>query len=604
MVVIVVVIVIVIVAVSGGNDKKKSVTSASTPTTAPAVTTSSAATTTPAAASSTPGSAGAGAPSSSGATTPSSGSTAPPESTAPKPITYPLSFSQAKTQGITNVDWGSRCNTQTGKIAVPDFFAGECYAPFTGDNGGATAQGVTADTITIALYEGIPNDPIISYITDAIKDNDTNAQVTDTVQGISNYFEAYYETYGRKVKIVPVVATGGAADDTAARADAVHIAEDIKPFMVWGGPVLTNAFADELAAHNVMCISCTPSQPPDWMAQRDPNVWAITMGAEQGQQEVLEYIKQQLIGKNATHAGDQFVNSPRKFGYLYIDSSDTSKQLADAFTKTMSDNGAPLAQVVPYTLDPASIQQTATQAIAKFKAAGVTSIVFTGDPVSPRDFTAEATAQGYFPEWIIGNTTLVDTDAFARTYDQKQWAHAFGFTTTAARLDPSISGYWSLYKWFNGVDPPAKDSIAVVAPNPAVFFAVLQGVGPNLTHDTWKQALFNGAPTPNAISQPSLSWGSHNIWQGVDYDGIDDGTLIWWNPSATGPDEIRKQGTGMYEFVDGGKRYLPGTFPAEDKMFDPAGAVDLYTTPPPGEAPPSYPSPAGATSSTTPATSG
>ena len=30
----------------------------------------------------------------------------------------------------------------------------------------------------------------------------------------------------------------------------------------------------------------------------------------------------------------------------------------------------------------------------------------------------------------------------------------------------------------------------------------------------------------------------------------------------------------MYQFVDGGKRYLPGEWPTEDKMFDPDGAVD------------------------------
>src|SRR5690606_37532989 len=113
--------------------------------------------------------------------------------------------------------------------------------------------------------------------------------------------------------------------------------------------------------------------------------------------------------------------------------------------------------------------------------------------------------------------------------------------------------------------------------------------GPNLTHETIKQALFSGAQTRSAISQPSLSWGDHGIWPEADYVGIDDATLIWWDPTATGPDEIRKQGTGMYQFVDGGKRYLPGTWPSEDKFFVPDGAVTIYDVPPPGEAPPTYP---------------
>jgi hypothetical protein len=595
-IVVAVALVIVIIVIAGGDDDKKTVSPA--PTTAAAATT--AATTAATSATTSAATSPESTPDSgttAGSTGDSTATTAETETTTAtteaKPITYPLSFSQAEDQGITVPDWGARCDTTTGKVAVPDFFASECYAPFTGDNGGATAQGVTADSITIAVYLGQANDPIIAYITDAIHNNDTNAQVADTVRGIVAYFETYYETYGRKVKLEFVEGTGNATDETAARADAVHIAEDIKPFMVWGGPALTSAFGDELAAHDISCIACVPSQPPQWYIDRDPNIFGIATAAEQSQVHILEFIKKQLIGKNAEHAGDEFVNTPRKFGLLYIESSATSKELADKFSAGMTENGAPLAETVSYALDPATIQQSASQAIAKFKAAGVTSIIFSGDPVAPRDFTKEATAQGYFPEWVIGASALVDVNAFARTYDQQQWAHAFGYSYLAARLDTTVFGYYALYKWFTGVEAPAKDTVLVIAPQPALFYGVLEAVGPNLTHETWKEALFNGEPTSHAISQPSLSWGDHGYWDDADYVGIDDATLIWWDPNATGPDEIRKEGQGMYEFVDGGKRYLPGEWPTEDKLFNPDGAVTLYETPPPGEAPPDYPSPAG-----------
>lgn len=507
-------------------------------------------------------------------------------------ITFPLSFIQADERDI-DVDWGSRCDTATGRLAVPDYFAAECYAPFEGDNGGETAQGVTADEITIAVYQGLADDPIIAYITDAIKADDTNAEEADTMQNMVDYFETYYETYGRTVKLVFIEGTGLASDETAARADAVRIAEDIKPFMVWGGPALTSAFADELSARGVACLACTPSQPPEFYVQRDPLVWGIVTNTEQAQVHVLDMIDKMLIGKNAEHAGDEFVESPRKFGLLYIESSATSKELADRFAAGMEANGAPLAEIVAYQLDPATIQQSASQAIAKFKAAGVTTVIFNGDGVAPRDFTREATAQGYFPEWFIGASALVDLTAFARTYDQEQWAHAFGYTYLAARVTPEISGYYFLHTWFTGEEPAAKDTIGVFAPWPAVFFVTLQGVGPNLTHDTWKQALFDLAQTTKAITQPSLGWGDKGIWPEPDYVGIDDATMIWWDPTATGPDEIRKDGQGMYQYVDGGRRYLPGEWPTEDKFFVPDGAVPIYTEPPAGEARPDYPSPAG-----------
>ena len=115
-------------------------------------------------------------------------------------ITFPLSYSQAVEQGIEgDVEWGERCDTATGRLAVPDYFAPECMAPFTGDNGGVTATGVTAEEITVVNYIGQANDPIIAYITDAIDNDDTNEQYADTMKGLVAYYEAYYELYGRKI---------------------------------------------------------------------------------------------------------------------------------------------------------------------------------------------------------------------------------------------------------------------------------------------------------------------------------------------------------------------------------------------------------------------
>ena len=51
-----------------------------------------------------------------------------------------------------------------------------------------------------------------------------------------------------------------------------------------------------------------------------------------------------------------------------------------------------------------------------------------GDPVAPRDFTNAATDQEYFPEWFLSASTLSDISAFARTYNQDQWQHAFGIS--------------------------------------------------------------------------------------------------------------------------------------------------------------------------------
>jgi hypothetical protein len=528
-------------------------------------------------------------------TTPSS-ETAPAGTTAPADVTFPLSFAQATEQGLADsIDWGTRCDTSTGRLAVPDFFAQPCFAPFTGDNGGATAPGVTGDEITIVYYEGQETDPIIAYITDAVKVDDTNGDQFATMKELVRYYETYFELYGRKVNLVTFEGTGNAIDEVAARADAAQIALQYKPFAVFGGPALTSAFADELAAHQVICIGCTPGQPAKFYQDRDPYVWGLDGSPAQKERHVVEFLTKQIIGKNASHGGDAVKDQPRKLGLIYLENSGAAKELADTFAADMNAAGSPFAEVVAYQLDPATIQATATQVITRMKAAGVTTIVFSGDPVAPRDFTKEATAQEYFPEWIVAASTLVDVTAFARTYDQEQWKHAFGVTQLAARTPSDQIGYFYIYRWFTGVDPPADGSINVFAVNPALFFAVLQYVGPNLTPETYRDATFALAATSDglSISQPYLTYGDKGYWPDKDHSGVDDATAIWWDAAATGPDEIRKDGVGMYQYVDGGQRYLPGEWPTTDKFFDPAGAVSLYTSPPPGEAPGTYPSPAG-----------
>ena len=70
--------------------------------------------------------------------------------------------------------------------------------------------------------------------------------------------------------------------------------------------------------------------------------------------------------------------------------------------------------------------------ITRLKESGVTTVIFTGDFLMPQFLTTEATAQDYFPEWILGPNLLADTAIFGRSYDQRQWGNGFaiGFAGT------------------------------------------------------------------------------------------------------------------------------------------------------------------------------
>ena len=473
-----------------------------------------------------------------------------------------MSFSQAKAEGkVGSINWGSRCNVPTGTLKYPSFFAAACDVPFTGNNGGSTTQGVTASTIKVVYYVPQANDPILNYIESAVKDTATNAQNIETMQDWVTFYNHFFETYGRKVVLVPFTATGVSDDPVSAWADAVTIATNIKPFAVWGGPILTTAFADELAARHVLCIDCGDGDTNSYFQQRAPYVWSLGMLPQQSIVHVTEFLKKQVNGRDATFAGESdFTKQKRKFGMIDLVNGADSATLLTDWQKSFASAGINVAQYVTYA-SPTDLQTQAPALIAKLKAAGVTSVIFSGDPIAPQTLTRAATSSNYFPEWIISGSALTDTAAFGRTYDQRQWAHAFGVSFGAART--GVTGAITLYEWYFGHKPPDLTGAAVSVIDDALFYAVIQGVGPDLTAQNFQKALFAGAPTPHAITQPSLSYGHHGIWVGTDYGGVDDATEVWWNPSISGPDELGRSGTGLYEYVDGGKRYLPGQWPTE-----------------------------------------
>jgi hypothetical protein len=286
-------------------------------------------------------------------------------------------------------------------------------------------------------------------------------------------------------------------------------------------------------------------------------------------------------------------DTERVFGHLTIDtgSADSAENAKNARDDAAA-AGIELTEQLTYTLNPATLQEQAGGIITKLKESGVTTVLFTGDPVAPTTFTQVATAQEYFPEWVIGPSTLVDVTAFARTYDQQQWAHAFGISYLSARVVPQKDPVWSLYEWFHGTPPPADDTAGVLFPGPHLFFQALQEAGPNLTPETFRDGLFALEPVEGGTTINSESWGDHGIWPETDFQGIDDWTEIWWDAEATGPDEIRKEGKGMYRYVDGGLRYLPGSWTTDLNVFQEAGSVTIYDDIPEDEAGKDYPPPA------------
>jgi hypothetical protein len=499
-------------------------------------------------------------------------------STGEAPATGAISFQQAQEEGL-DVTFPETCDEETGRVAIPYYYAPPCFANVD-DNGGATDVGVTGDSIKVVVYIAPEQDAVLDFITAAIANDDTNEQVKATIQGYVDILNATYQTYGRTVEIEFLDGSGQSTDEVAARADAVRAVEEMGAFAVWGSPVLNDAFSEELAARGVPCVTCFPLPEPG-----NENIFSLLPSARQNNLILAEYLLKKLAGDPAVHAGDEALQgTERVFGHLYIETSEADVEDAEHLQELLEEEGSGFAEQISYILDPSSLQEQATPIMSRFKQAGVTSVVVQGDPIAMATFTREATAQDYFPEWVIGPSTLIDTAAFGRTYDQEQWAHAFGLSPLAARLSPDADE--TLYEWYFGEEDPANESEGVLSPDPLIFFNALQLAGPNLTRETLRQGLHSFPPGEGSITGVSFSYGDHGLFPGLGTDqaGIDDWTEIWWDADEVGPDELDRVAPGLYRYVDGGERFFVGEVPEELRVFEEEGSVTIYEELPESEA--------------------
>lgn len=492
-----------------------------------------------------------------------------------------ITFNEAREQGL-DVTFEDTCNEEDGRLIFPSYFRGECYANVD-DNGGATDEGVTADTIRVAIYLAPDDDPVLDFILGSIQSDDTSADVRATWEGLIEMFDDIYQTYGRRIEPVFIEGSGTATDAEAGRADAIRAA-DAGVFAAWGGPALNAGWSEELHARGIPCIGCFPLPEPE------PYIFSVTASQDQINIQLAEYLSVRLAGNPAQHAGDPaFHETERVFGHLWLNSNPDSAPNAQEFRDLLAESGVELAESIEYDITRAN--EMAPGIITRFKEAGVTSIIIQGDPSTPAYFTEAATQQEYFPEWIIGGSALMDSTAFARSYDQEQWAHAFGISTLSARTSPEIGGPRFRYRWYHGEDPPADDTINVMEPLPLIFHGALQGIGPNLTRDALIQALYTIDLVGDTYTQVGFAYGDHGYYPTLDppdHNGIEDVTEIWYDPDEVSIDEIGREGPGSYMYVDGGRRFLPGTWEPGERAFDPEGAVAVYEEAPAAEQIPDF----------------
>src|SRR5436190_1878548 len=135
---------------------------------------------------------------------------------------------------------GVQCGPGVRQIAG-SAYAAPCVGAFSGENGGATYNGVSKDTITIAIRSTSDANGPNAQAVDRVQSQAGQLTATQQVEAIKEllpYFNKNWELYGRQVKLVEWTGQGNGTDEAQSKgtetacSDANTLASSVHAFGV------------------------------------------------------------------------------------------------------------------------------------------------------------------------------------------------------------------------------------------------------------------------------------------------------------------------------------------------------------------------------------
>lgn len=431
-----------------------------------------------------------------------------------------------------------------------------CVALWTGkDNGGSTWKGITADEIRIAL-------PTDSGLTRGQKD-------------VEAFLNKRFEFYGRKLKLIPVkVAPNfGPVAEISASADKVE-AENVFAslnFSIQSGN--ETIYYDSLAKKGIISFASsfvgTPSTTRKHMKDKSPYQWSFFPTVDAIFENYAEFVCSQLAGKPPAYAAPpESAAAKRKFGILVTTKVNASerlqyKLLTDATLAKCGEKWVVREMDVPEQGPYGN--QDGNSVMIQFKDEGVTTIMcMCGYAFLRNGLMANGPGQSFYPEYLIHNFGSQDTDYGGQAWqgETTQRDHVIGLRSWNKALPREQSFHYRAKREVDPSLPPEQANHDVTYMNLLMLASGIQGAGPNLTPQSFAEAL-------HSMEFPNPGCGGPPFFQACidmrdgSFTAINDFTPVWWNSQARSvemdpaydPKPERRNGYGGFCYVNRGARF-------------------------------------------------
>jgi hypothetical protein len=424
-----------------------------------------------------------------------------------------------------------------------------CRAAFTGDNGGATAPGVTASTVTVAFWHALGMPVHRGRIEDSPPPDEDAAYRTARV--LQRYFNDRYELYGRRLQLFAI--QDDPQSPEAARASAVRVATEANAF---AAITLETPFCDELARQGRICFDGNGEQRA-FYREHDPLIWSYQMDTDTVDRMTAEYICKKLVGRNADFAGGLEKGKPRKIAVIQDSWPGNDFRSYRSILGPAKDLCG-FDTTIAFDYDGGDVQQMSSM-MANIRSSGATTIVGSTGLADGAVLMSAADGAGFQPEWVLLNSYGLDFNDSARLLPPSQIAHYFGMSGWEL---PRPAADTDCYRAYKSIDPsgtPDESFCRLLYIQIEHVVNGIQEAGPDLTADSFATGMYS-----LPLQQTRAPWAIGGGYTAGDHSFVDDLDEIWWSPSCVDPDGGEP---GCFMHTAGGRRWRPGTMDDVVRVF-------------------------------------